>query len=84
MNNYLHFKLWLLKHSEDIGGACLAMLYKFLGGSFSLASVDLTQLFERLATEAPSMFLAGFMGGLGGFSIRLLISLFTKKPKADE
>jgi hypothetical protein len=83
MNNIFHWKSWFLKHSEEIGGSCLAMMYKLLGGSFSLANVDFTRILERLITEAPSMFLAGFMGGLGGLSVRFIFSLLSKK-KIDE
>jgi hypothetical protein len=79
--NHNHFNTykWVLKHSEDIGGACIAMIYNLLGGTFSLLNIDLYLLAERLVTDAPGMFLAGFMGGLGGFTIRLIISYFSKK-----
>ena len=88
MHNMIHLlilvKIWIIKHSEEIGGTCLALVYKLLDGNYSLSNINLSIIAEKLITEAPSMFLAGFMGGLGGLSVRWIFARFSQKKDEPE
>lgn len=85
----MHKVNWFLKHSEEVGGVIFGLLYNVFGLDLH-GSPDLLSLLEKLYSNLPDSFWAGFWGGLGGLVIRLsslgfvwLANKWKKNEKAD-